>query len=329
MANKSVIVNVDLRPYFSFLGQFGQTILSHCSTSTFGVPVNRSQSIQRYEQFCFQRTHRSGGERRRPWQIPRNETGSIPYCQQSTINNLRSFQNGIYFLLFNDQQSSFLSNTLNPYYNLFDTSGTGKRYHKTKGRNSACSNMRPPFENTDACHNGHSENSLNDDISPNTDEAIGSRLENRDIYHDNRRLLKHRAKNCECHICYREIHKLPPAETHDEYVSTIKTKIIDREIKRAKKKAKRDVKSGKQARIQNFFPSVWNTHPDHKSVVSSKNWGLDSTHGRQEGILDDGLFITSTHPIRLFAFLLFYWDYWLWLRITKIATILHQHLFLT
>ena len=119
------------------------------------------------------------------------------------------------------------------------------------------------IETKDASHNGHSENSLNDVVSRDTDEVIGSRLKHRDIYHDNRRLLKHRAKNCECHICYREIHKLPPAETHEEYVSMTKTKITDREIERAKKKAKRDVKSGRQTTIQNFFAHIENTHPGH------------------------------------------------------------------
>ena len=71
--------------------------------------------------------------------------------------------------------------------------------------------------------------------------------------HDNRRLLKHRAKNCECFKCYREIYKLPPAETHEEYVATVKSKIKERDIKRATKKAKKDVKIGKQATINTFF----------------------------------------------------------------------------
>jgi predicted GIY-YIG superfamily endonuclease len=75
------------------------------------------------------------------------------------------------------------------------------------------------------------------------------------LFHDNRRLLKHRAKNCECFVCYREIYKLPPAETHQEYVATVKTKIQERDIKRARKKAKKEVKMGKQSTINTFFRS--------------------------------------------------------------------------
>jgi hypothetical protein len=70
-------------------------------------------------------------------------------------------------------------------------------------------------------------------------------------------LLKHRAKNCECFKCYREIYKLPPAETHQEYVATVKAKVEERDIKRAKKKAKRDVKSGKQSTIKTFFQPTY------------------------------------------------------------------------
>ena len=58
----------------------------------------------------------------------------------------------------------------------------------------------------------------------------------------------HQAKNCECFTCYREIHKLPPMETHKEYVTSIKS-----DVKRAKKKAKKDVKSGTQSTIKTFF----------------------------------------------------------------------------
>ena len=77
------------------------------------------------------------------------------------------------------------------------------------------------------------------------------------LFHDNRRLLKHRAKNCECFKCYREIYKLPPAETHQEYVATVKAKVEERDIKRAKKKAKKDVKSGKQSTIKTFFQPTY------------------------------------------------------------------------
>jgi hypothetical protein len=73
------------------------------------------------------------------------------------------------------------------------------------------------------------------------------------IYHDNRRLLEHRAKNCECHVCYRELHKLPPVETFTEKYAARNAKLAEQEIKRAKKKAKKDIKAGKQASIQTFF----------------------------------------------------------------------------
>ena len=43
----------------------------------------------------------------------------------------------------------------------------------------------------------------------NTKATQWTRLSYKGIYHDNRRLLKHRAKNC---VCYREIDKLPPME---------------------------------------------------------------------------------------------------------------------
>ena len=87
-------------------------------------------------------------------------------------------------------------------------------------------------------------------------QAGWTRLHYKGIYHDNRRLLKHRAKNCECFVCYREIYKLPPAETHEEYVSMIKARIVEQEIKQATKKAKRNIKSGKQKTISNFFTKI-------------------------------------------------------------------------
>ena len=82
------------------------------------------------------------------------------------------------------------------------------------------------------------------------------RLNHKGIYHDNRRLLKHRAKNCECSVCYREIHKLPPMETQQEYVATIKNKIEEREKKRAKKATLKDVKTGKQRLMDQFLCPV-------------------------------------------------------------------------
>jgi predicted GIY-YIG superfamily endonuclease len=83
--------------------------------------------------------------------------------------------------------------------------------------------------------------------------AVWVRLNHKGIYHDNRRLLKHRAKNCECFVCYREIYKLPPAETHDEYVNAMKIKMKEREIKRAKRMVKKQVREGKQGTIDQFF----------------------------------------------------------------------------
>lgn len=74
------------------------------------------------------------------------------------------------------------------------------------------------------------------------------------LLHDNRRLLKHRAKNCECHVCTRELKKLPPMETHAEYIASCKFE--EREIKRAKKRAKKEVKDGKQKTIRSFFKTT-------------------------------------------------------------------------
>ena len=83
-----------------------------------------------------------------------------------------------------------------------------------------------------------------------------TRLNHKGIYHDNRRLLKHRAKNCECFVCYREIYKLPPMETSRESAAIIKNKITEREIKKAKRVAKKEVKTGKQGRMDQFFPQL-------------------------------------------------------------------------
>jgi hypothetical protein len=80
-----------------------------------------------------------------------------------------------------------------------------------------------------------------------------TRLKQKGIFHDNRRLLKHRAKNCECFVCYREIYKLPPAETQEEYLSKLKTKMKAGEIKRTIRIAKKEVKKGQQATITSFF----------------------------------------------------------------------------
>jgi hypothetical protein len=88
-----------------------------------------------------------------------------------------------------------------------------------------------------------------------TRKGVWIRLNHKGIYHDNRRLLKHRAKNCECFVCYREMFKLPPAETNDDYLCGLKTKVKERENKRVKRIAKKEVKAGKQTTINSFFQS--------------------------------------------------------------------------
>ena len=80
-----------------------------------------------------------------------------------------------------------------------------------------------------------------------------TRLNYKGIDHDNRRLLEHRAKNCECHICYRELHKLPPPETYREIFGARHLKHVERDIKKAKRQAKKEVKAGKQATIKKLF----------------------------------------------------------------------------
>ena len=89
-----------------------------------------------------------------------------------------------------------------------------------------------------------------------TEKGTWIRLNHRGINHDNRRLMKHRARNCECFVCYREMFKLPPSETHEEYVSSMKIKMKEREIKRIKRIVKKEVKTGKQATINSFFKNA-------------------------------------------------------------------------
>ena len=71
--------------------------------------------------------------------------------------------------------------------------------------------------------------------------------------HDNRRVLEHRKRDCQCEVCYLEINKLPPAEPLREKYAKRKQKLEERSIKRIKKMAKKEVKDGKQACIRNFF----------------------------------------------------------------------------
>jgi hypothetical protein len=80
-----------------------------------------------------------------------------------------------------------------------------------------------------------------------------TRLNHKGIYHDNRRLLKHRAKNCECSVCYREIYKLPPMETKQEYAATVRSKVEEREKKKSKRMTQKDIKAGKQRLLEQFF----------------------------------------------------------------------------
>lgn len=80
-----------------------------------------------------------------------------------------------------------------------------------------------------------------------------TRLNHKGIHHDNRRLLKHRAKNCECSVCYREIYKLPPMETQREYIATLQTKKADREKKKIQRITRKEIKAGKQETLERFF----------------------------------------------------------------------------
>lgn len=89
--------------------------------------------------------------------------------------------------------------------------------------------------------------------SDTNDEQVLRRMYHMPIFPNNRRLLEHRARNCDCDVCYREMYKLPPAETRKEYVESIKRKVREQEINRTKKLAKKEVKAGKQGTIDKFF----------------------------------------------------------------------------
>jgi predicted GIY-YIG superfamily endonuclease len=111
----------------------------------------------------------------------------------------------------------------------------------------------PVNENQSTMNRKTSQTSERTSNGNKSDNTRWIRLNHKGIYHDNRRLLKHRAKNCECFVCYREIYKLPPAETNEEYLSSLKAKMKEREIKKSKRLAKKDVKAGKQATIEGYF----------------------------------------------------------------------------
>jgi hypothetical protein len=70
---------------------------------------------------------------------------------------------------------------------------------------------------------------------------------------DCRRLVEHRERNCHCEVCIREMNKLPPDEPLREKYAARKLKKEDRERKQVKRKARKEVKAGKQACIRNFF----------------------------------------------------------------------------
>ena len=80
-----------------------------------------------------------------------------------------------------------------------------------------------------------------------------TRINYKGEHRDNRRLIEHRERDCQCEICYREINKLPRTVPLREKYAVRKLKEDIRENKRAKKKAKMEVKDGKQACIRNFF----------------------------------------------------------------------------
>ena len=80
-----------------------------------------------------------------------------------------------------------------------------------------------------------------------------TRLKYDEHNHDNRCLLEHRVRDCQCETCFRALNKLPPPEPIRERIKARQQKLKDREIKRAKKIANKQIKAGKQASIRNFF----------------------------------------------------------------------------
>ena len=64
-------------------------------------------------------------------------------------------------------------------------------------------------------------------------------------------LLEHRRRNCECCECWQYIYRSGPPETNKERIA--RYRYDDREIKRAIKQAKIDVKEGRQFTIDAFF----------------------------------------------------------------------------
>lgn len=66
-----------------------------------------------------------------------------------------------------------------------------------------------------------------------------------------RRRVNHEKKNCECDDCLLEMIGLPPLPTKEEEIAL--WKINEKAAARAKKKAKKEVKLGKQSTISSFF----------------------------------------------------------------------------
>jgi hypothetical protein len=66
-----------------------------------------------------------------------------------------------------------------------------------------------------------------------------------------RRRVSHEKKNCECDGCLREMIGLPPAPTKEEQIAS--WKIEEKAAAGAKKKAKKEIKLGKQKTVSSFF----------------------------------------------------------------------------
>jgi hypothetical protein len=62
-------------------------------------------------------------------------------------------------------------------------------------------------------------------------------------------------ENCECVVCFRHVAKLPPDKTEEEERKEMVQQILDGQVRKAKTKAKRDVKAGKQKTLKTFFKS--------------------------------------------------------------------------
>lgn len=68
---------------------------------------------------------------------------------------------------------------------------------------------------------------------------------------DTSRIVSHRGTNCFCHSCIGEKNRLPPPQTKVEEIDSYNFEA--REARKAMRKAKREVRDGKQARIEDFF----------------------------------------------------------------------------